>query len=114
MSPLPGEEALYASFRQLLGAADEDPAIREALLEVAASSALQRTESRGVHFRADYPVTNNDEWLKESLVRKTNEGFELATRSVSATSLTPPGGSTPYLDMVKRMMQRHSEIGGHH
>jgi succinate dehydrogenase/fumarate reductase flavoprotein subunit len=84
------------------------------LLEFAASSALQRTESRGVHYRADHPVTNNDEWLLESLVRKTDDGFELATRPVSTTSTTPPTGTTPYLDMVKSMMERHSEIGGHH
>jgi succinate dehydrogenase/fumarate reductase flavoprotein subunit len=85
-----------------------------ALLEFAASSALQRTESRGVHFRADHPVTNNDEWLAESLVSKTDDGFDLATRPVSTASITPPTGTTPYLDMVKRMMECHSEIGGHH
>ncbi len=51
-----------------------------ALLEFATASALRRTESRGVHFRADHPATNNDEWLMESLVRKTDEGFELAAR----------------------------------
>ena len=85
-----------------------------ALLEFAAASALRRTESRGVHFREDYPLTNNDEWLTESLVRKTADGFELATRPVSTTSLTPPAGSTPYLEMIKRMMECHSEIGGHH
>jgi succinate dehydrogenase/fumarate reductase flavoprotein subunit len=85
-----------------------------AVLEFAASSALARTESRGVHFRADHPVTNNDEWLAESLVSKTDDGFDLATRPVSTASITPPTGTTPYLDMVKRMMECHSEIGGHH
>jgi succinate dehydrogenase / fumarate reductase flavoprotein subunit len=84
------------------------------LLEFAAASALQRTESRGVHFREDYPDTDNNHWLEESLVRRTDTGFELTTRPVRATSLTPPGGVTPYLDMIKRMMESHSDIGGHH
>jgi succinate dehydrogenase/fumarate reductase flavoprotein subunit len=84
------------------------------LLEIATSSALRRTESRGVHFRADHPVTDNDEWLKESVVRRTDTGFDLSTRPVCATSLTPPAGVTPYLEMIKKMMQSHSDVGGHH
>jgi succinate dehydrogenase/fumarate reductase flavoprotein subunit len=85
-----------------------------ALLEFAAASALQRTESRGVHFRADHPVTDNESWLEESVVSKTDAGFQVKTRPVSATSLALPGGTTPYLDMIKKMMESHSEIGGHH
>lgn len=39
------------------------------------SSALIRTESRGGHYRSDYPTTNNDHWLKRYIVRRreTNE-----------------------------------------
>ena len=84
------------------------------LLEFAATSALQRTESRGVHFREDHPATDNDNWLKESVVKRTDAGFEVTSRPVRTTSLTPPGGVTPYLDMIKRMMESHSDIGGHH
>ena len=84
------------------------------LLTFAATSALKRTESRGVHFRQDYPDTDNDNWLKESVVKRTESGFEVTTRPVSTTSLTPPPGVTPYLDMIKRMMESHSDIGGHH
>ncbi len=35
VSPLPGEEALYASIRQVLDAAKKDPAVKQALVEVA-------------------------------------------------------------------------------
>ena len=84
------------------------------ILELATASALQRTESRGVHFRADHPVTDNDNWLEESVVRKTETGFEVTKRPVCTTSLTPPAGVTPYLEMIKRMMESHSDIGGHH
>jgi succinate dehydrogenase/fumarate reductase flavoprotein subunit len=84
------------------------------LLEFATASALQRTESRGVHFREDHPDTDSDNWLKESVVKRTETGFELTTRPVTATSITPPSDTAPYLDMIKRMMESHSEIGGHH
>jgi succinate dehydrogenase/fumarate reductase flavoprotein subunit len=85
-----------------------------ALLEFATASALQRTESRGVHFREDHPDTDNDNWLRESVVSKTDAGFGVTTRPVSTTSLTAAGGVTPYLDMIKKMMKSRSEIGGHH
>ena len=39
------------------------------LLKAAALSALNRTESRGVHYREDYPFTDNDNWLQESSVQ---------------------------------------------
>ncbi len=84
------------------------------LLEFAAASALHRTESRGVHFREDHPDTDNDNWLRETVVKGSDAGFEIATRPVCATSVTPPGGVTPYLQMIKEMMEAHSEIGGHH
>ena len=38
----------------------------ESLIEVAeivTRAALLRTESRGCHFRADYPATDHDNWL---------------------------------------------------
>ena len=84
------------------------------MLECAAASALARTESRGVHFREDHPHTDNSLWLKESVIKRTEVGFEVTTRPVHTTSLTPPGGVTPYLYMIKSLMEAHSDIGGHH
>lgn len=84
------------------------------LLEAAARSALFRTESRGVHYREDYPHTDNDKWLCESIVKTTDEGLTITQRPVTCTTITPPKGITPYLEMMKKMMEAHSDIGGHH
>jgi fumarate reductase (CoM/CoB) subunit A len=39
-----------------------------------AQSALAREESRGSHYRSDFPVTNDKEWLKNTLVDKGKDG----------------------------------------
>jgi len=41
VAPLPGEEAMYAQFRQLLDVAAKNPAIREALVEVAKQTEIE-------------------------------------------------------------------------
>ena len=41
--------------------------------EAAVRSALLRTESRGHHFRSDYPDVD-EEWLRHTILRKTTDG----------------------------------------
>jgi succinate dehydrogenase/fumarate reductase flavoprotein subunit len=84
------------------------------LLEVAAQSALSRTESRGVHYREDFPDTDNDNWLCESVAGFTESGIAIEKRPVTTTTIDPPKGKMPYLDMMKKMMEAHSDVGGHH
>ena len=84
------------------------------LLEAATRSALFRTESRGVHYREDYPNTDNGDWFWESRVKIQGDSLEILKHPVTVTSATPSKGSMPYLDMVKKMMKARSEIGGHH
>ena len=84
------------------------------LLEASTLSALARTESRGVHIREDHFYTDNDNWLKESLVQNKNGRFEISHRPVTITSMTPPTGRLPYLEMMKKIMQMHSDTGGKH
>ena len=73
-----------------------------------------RTESRGVHYREDHPYTDNDHWLLETIVRQEAGKLEISTRPPRYTSIVPPRGVTPYLDMWKNMMAAHSDVGGHH
>jgi len=84
------------------------------LLKCATISALHRTESRGVHFREDFPHTDNDHWLKENIIRFDKGVLEVDRRPVTTASMTPPKGKLPYLDMLKKMMESRSDIGGHH
>jgi succinate dehydrogenase/fumarate reductase flavoprotein subunit len=84
------------------------------LLEASAKSALFRTESRGVHYREDHPRTDNDDWLVESIVHMDDVGLRIGTRSIDVLHTTPPKGSWPYLDIMKQMMEAHSDVGGHH
>jgi succinate dehydrogenase/fumarate reductase flavoprotein subunit len=84
------------------------------LLEAAAKSALFRTESRGVHYREDFPDCNNDNWLKETILKRTDDGFAIETERVEAIHKSLPSGILPYLDMMKTMMTSRSDIGGHH
>lgn len=84
------------------------------LLTAATQSALFRTESRGVHFREDYPQTDNDQWLKETIITASTGDFAITTRAPSQTRITPPKGRVEHLEMWKRMMAAHSDVGGHH
>ncbi len=84
------------------------------LLKCATMSALHRTESRGVHFREDFPYTDNDNWLKENIIKYEKGRLEVYRRPVTMTSMTPPKGKVPYLDMLKKLMESRSDIGGHH
>ncbi len=53
--------------------------------EMICRSALERTESRGAHFRKDFPKENIKDWVKNIQVNKTDSGLTLDQVSV-------PGG----------------------
>ncbi len=84
------------------------------LLRAAALSALNRTESRGVHYREDYPFSDNDNRLQESRVKWDDGSLKVGQSPATITSMTPPKGKFPFLEMMKTMMQSRSDIGGHH
>jgi len=52
-------------------------------------SALQRKESRGAHYRQDFPERNDQEWLKHTLICATPEGLTLRYKPVIVTRFPP-------------------------
>jgi len=71
-----------------------------------AYGALVRTESRGAHFREDYPRRNDAEWLKRTLATWKHESDTLPTLGYEALDVKkmelPPGwrgyGAKDYVD----------------
>jgi succinate dehydrogenase / fumarate reductase flavoprotein subunit len=57
--------------------------------EAVVFSALQREESRGAHFRSDFPERNDAEWLRHSLVFQTPDGLRADFKPVSVTRFAP-------------------------
>ncbi|MEG0822817.1 MAG: fumarate reductase flavoprotein subunit [Burkholderiaceae bacterium] len=71
-----------------------------------AFGAMTRTESRGAHFREDFPVRNDAEWLKRTLSSWKNDNDTLPTLSYENLEIgkmeLPPGwrgyGAKNYID----------------
>ncbi len=57
--------------------------------EVIAAGALNRKESRGAHYRTDYPKRDDENWLKHTLAWKTPEGVRFDYKPVVITKFQP-------------------------
>ena len=59
------------------------------LAEVTAVAAKARTESRGGHYRDDFPFRDDGFWLKHSLAYRSPDGIELEYKPVTITKYMP-------------------------
>ncbi|MDH3533860.1 MAG: fumarate reductase flavoprotein subunit, partial [Gammaproteobacteria bacterium] len=81
---------------------------------VTAKGALLRTESRGAHYRSDYPLRDDAEWLNRTLVRWAADGPEpeFSYEPVGEIDL-PPGhrgyGSDERIEMRQSIEQYNSD-----
>ena len=59
------------------------------IAEVIVYSALQRKESRGAHFRSDYPERNDEEWLKHTFINEAPSGLKESYKPIAITRFAP-------------------------
>ncbi len=57
--------------------------------EVTLASALHRTESRGAHYREDFPNRDDENWLKHTFAYPKNGGWEFRYKPVVITRFPP-------------------------
>lgn len=59
------------------------------LAEATVTGALAREESRGAHYREDFPKRDDANWLKHTLAYRTERGIELKYKPVKITRFQP-------------------------
>ena len=57
--------------------------------EMVAASAIERKESRGAHYRLDFPARNDDEWMHHVTCTYAEAGPQLGTLPVTITQWEP-------------------------
>jgi fumarate reductase (CoM/CoB) subunit A len=58
--------------------------------EMLVRSAIMREESRGAHYRTDYPTANHKQWLANIIIKKQNQQMLLEKKPVIISKWKPP------------------------
>ena len=64
--------------------------------EMAAHASRSREESRGPHFRTEFPFTDNENWIKQVVVRREGGGVRVRHEPVRLKYLRPKAAKVDY------------------
>ena len=59
------------------------------LAETIVAGALAREESRGAHYRSDFPARNDEAWLRHTVAHRASDGVRVSYAPVTVTRFTP-------------------------
>jgi succinate dehydrogenase flavoprotein subunit len=68
--------------------------------ELIVHSSLERKESRGPFFRKDFPDTDNTNWLKANVLRKSGNSFKFEQRAYELPFFQPGFERKPNLEVA--------------
>ncbi|MBW1997635.1 MAG: FAD-binding protein [Deltaproteobacteria bacterium] len=78
------------SFRKLREAVEASNMVQVGKMILASS--LYRTESRGYNQRLDFPERDDKNWLKNTVIRRTDDGINIGAIPVELVFMSPEGG----------------------
>lgn len=58
--------------------------------EMMAAAALSRTESRGAHYRTDFPNEDNVNWMRETVIQDVAGELKVTSQPVDVSIMAPP------------------------